>query len=204
MHLVNAIIIRQIISLIHSFSIAPRQVHYYSVALLTQHGYCVGVSRWSTTGNCEWRTCPRVTVIGFEPMTLRTKGDESTNEPPCPTMYVYSSRDWIAKRFPWEFLTCHYALLQVARDVVKSGATHHWGRSSRSSAWTAVRSQWPAAECSKVRGCHSYPRICRPPTTAAADFCPATPGKIWCSVPTGTPHCVHLLRLCLLDHIVSV
>ena len=50
--------------LIHSFtqtiSIAPPQVHYYySEALLTQHGYCAGISRRSTTGNCEWRTCPR-------------------------------------------------------------------------------------------------------------------------------------------------
>jgi len=26
---------------------------------LTQHGYCVRVSRRSATGHCEWRTCPR-------------------------------------------------------------------------------------------------------------------------------------------------
>jgi len=44
---------------IHSISIAPLQVHYYSEALLTQHGYCVRVSRRSTTGNCEWRTSPK-------------------------------------------------------------------------------------------------------------------------------------------------
>jgi len=44
-------------SLIHSFiqaiSIAPLQVHYYSEALPTKHGYCVAVSRRSATGNCE-------------------------------------------------------------------------------------------------------------------------------------------------------
>jgi len=44
-------------SFIHSFiqaiSIAPLQVHYYSEALPTQHGYCAGDSRRSATGNCE-------------------------------------------------------------------------------------------------------------------------------------------------------
>src|SRR6218665_2442177 len=38
---------------IQDISIAPLQVHYYSEALPTQHGYCVGVSRRSATGNCE-------------------------------------------------------------------------------------------------------------------------------------------------------
>src|SRR6218665_2499167 len=64
-------------------------VHYYSEALPAQHEYCAGVSRRSTTGNCELRTCPRSLYVaartGFEPMTLRTKGDESANEPPRPT-----------------------------------------------------------------------------------------------------------------------
>jgi len=47
-------------SFIHSgYSVAPLQVHYYSEALPTQHGYSVGVSRRSATGNCERRTCPR-------------------------------------------------------------------------------------------------------------------------------------------------
>jgi len=44
---------------IQAISLAPLQVHYFSEALPTQHGYCVGVSRRSATGNCEWRTCPR-------------------------------------------------------------------------------------------------------------------------------------------------
>jgi len=43
------------LSFIHAISIAPLQVHNYSEALLTQHGYCVRVSRPSITGNCEWR-----------------------------------------------------------------------------------------------------------------------------------------------------
>jgi len=46
-------------SFIQAISIAPLQVHYYSEALLTQHGYCAGVSLRSATGNCELRTCPR-------------------------------------------------------------------------------------------------------------------------------------------------
>ena len=28
--------------------------------------------------------------VGFEPVALRTKGDESTNEPPLPTIWVLS------------------------------------------------------------------------------------------------------------------
>src|SRR6218665_1713563 len=46
-------------SFIQTISIAPLQVHFYSEALPTQHGYCAGVSRRSATGNCELRTCPR-------------------------------------------------------------------------------------------------------------------------------------------------
>jgi len=49
--------------MIHSFiqtiSIAPLQVHYYSEALSTQHGYSAGISHRSAIGNCEWRTCSR-------------------------------------------------------------------------------------------------------------------------------------------------
>ena len=46
-------------SFIHSISIPPLQVHYYSEELPTQHGICVGVARRSATGNFELRTCPR-------------------------------------------------------------------------------------------------------------------------------------------------
>ena len=44
---------------IQAISIALLYVLYYSEALPTQHGYCAGISRQSTTGNCELRTCPR-------------------------------------------------------------------------------------------------------------------------------------------------
>ena len=80
-------------SFIHTISVAPLQVHYayYSESLPTQHGYCVGISLQSATGNYELRTCPRLqgpyvaARVGFEPATLQTKGDESTYEPPRPT-----------------------------------------------------------------------------------------------------------------------
>jgi len=52
--------------LIHSFvpdiSIVLLQVHYYSEALQSPDNSIDTVSkltRRSTTGNCEWRTCPR-------------------------------------------------------------------------------------------------------------------------------------------------
>src|SRR6218665_401139 len=48
-----------ILLFIQAISIAPLQVRYYSEVLPTQHGYCVGVSRRSASGNCELRTCPR-------------------------------------------------------------------------------------------------------------------------------------------------
>ena len=38
--------------LFHSFIQAISIAHYYSEALLTQHGYCVGISRRSATG--QW------------------------------------------------------------------------------------------------------------------------------------------------------
>ena len=46
-------------SFIQTLFIAPVQVHFYSEALPTQHGYCAGVSRRSATDNCELRTYPR-------------------------------------------------------------------------------------------------------------------------------------------------
>jgi len=51
-------------SFIHSFRLFLwhlfKFTSYYSEALPTQHRYRVGVSRRSTTGNCEWRTLPKV------------------------------------------------------------------------------------------------------------------------------------------------
>ena len=46
-------------SFIQTISIGPLQVHFYSEALPTQHGYCAGVSRRSAKGNYELRTFPR-------------------------------------------------------------------------------------------------------------------------------------------------
>jgi len=82
---------------IHSFtpeiSIAPLQVHNYSEALPTQHIYFIRFSHRSVTGNCEWRTCPRSLRgcyrTGFDPMTLRTKGVESTNEQQAPQYFLF-------------------------------------------------------------------------------------------------------------------
>jgi len=71
---------------IQAISIVPFLVHNYSEALPTQHGYCVGVSRWSATGNSERRTCSRPVWRLERDSTFRTKGDESTNEPPRPTI----------------------------------------------------------------------------------------------------------------------
>src|SRR6218665_1701798 len=45
-------------------SIAPLQVHFYSEVLPTRHGYCVGVSHRSATGNCERR--PKVPTWRLE------------------------------------------------------------------------------------------------------------------------------------------
>jgi len=49
---------------VQTISIAPLQVHYYSDALPTQHGYCARISCRSATGNCELRTCPRILCGG--------------------------------------------------------------------------------------------------------------------------------------------
>ena|SRR6218665_132992 len=57
--LVTSFLSKFIHSFIPDIFIVPLLVHYYSEALPTQHGYCVGVSRRRATGNCERRTCPR-------------------------------------------------------------------------------------------------------------------------------------------------
>ena len=78
-------------SFIQAISIAPVQVRYYFEALPTQHWYCARVLRRSATGNYELRTCPRsyvATKTGFEPTTFWSKGFDSTNAPPCPTLHA--------------------------------------------------------------------------------------------------------------------
>jgi len=63
---------------------ARLQVHYYSEVLPTQHGYYVGVSRMKRHRQLRVKDFPKVSRAGFIPVTLRTKGDEPTNEPPRP------------------------------------------------------------------------------------------------------------------------
>ena len=90
----NSISLAYIIhSFIQAISIAPLQVHYYIEALLTKHGYCAGNSCLSATGNCEWRIAQGPFVAaraGVEPMTLRTKGVDSTNAPHTPHIMAVS------------------------------------------------------------------------------------------------------------------
>ena len=77
-----------ILSFIQTISIAPLQVHYYSEALPTQHGYCAGVSRRSAqaTAGKGLAQGPYVAArAGFETAALRLKGIDSTNAPPRPT-----------------------------------------------------------------------------------------------------------------------
>src|SRR6218665_2070397 len=76
-------------SLIQAISTAPLRVHYYcnSEALPAEHKYCVGVSRQTASEGLAQG--PYVAArAGFEPTTLRTKGDAFTNEPPSPAMLL--------------------------------------------------------------------------------------------------------------------
>jgi len=95
-------------SFIHSFiqaiSVVPLQVHYYLEVLPTQHRHCVGVN----TPKCHRQL--RVTDLPkeVELVTLWTKGDESTNETPHPTIiYMMPSR-------------CGHAVIWV-RDLANDG-----------------------------------------------------------------------------------
>src|SRR6218665_2357777 len=69
---------------IQAISIAPLPFNYYSEALPTQHGYCVVVSRRSALHRkLRVKDLPKVPTCRLErESTLRTKADESTNEPP--------------------------------------------------------------------------------------------------------------------------
>ena len=86
--LLNDFNVHSLNSFVQAISIAPLQVHYYSEVLPTQHGYCVGVSAKAphATASEGLAQGPYVAArAGLELVTLRTKGDESTNEPPHPT-----------------------------------------------------------------------------------------------------------------------
>ena len=72
-------------SFIQAISIAPLQVHYYSEALAH---YTVSEfhaeAPWATASEGLAQGTYVAARAGFQPATLRTKGDESTNEPPRP------------------------------------------------------------------------------------------------------------------------
>ena len=96
-------------SFIQSIFIAPLQVHYYSEALPTQHGYSVRVSRRSATGNCKSRTrqSPYVAATaGVEPMTLRTKFGDSINAPRTPYKFhnhMHDLTEFINAKVNWAY-----------------------------------------------------------------------------------------------------
>src|SRR6218665_1608049 len=71
-------------SFIQAISIAPVQVHY-SEALPTQHGHCA-LCRNFTPSEGLARGPYVAARAGVEPMTLRTRGVDSTNAPLTPQM----------------------------------------------------------------------------------------------------------------------
>ena len=82
-------------SFIHGISIAPLRIHYYSDVLSTPHGHCVGVSPWSATGNCEWRTCqgPYMAArAGSEPTTFGRKASNLPMSHHTPHIILW---DWL-------------------------------------------------------------------------------------------------------------
>ena len=81
---------------------APLQVDNYPEALQTLHGYCVGSFTPKGQRQLRVKDLPKVYMAvraGFEPATIRMKGDETTNEPKRPTTYyiTYGRR---TKAFP--------------------------------------------------------------------------------------------------------
>ena len=116
------------VSFIQAISIAPLQVHYYTEALPTQHRYYVEVSLRSTAGNCKWRTCPRSlrgARPGFEPATLRTKGDEFTNEPPRPPVHVGCILAPTMGNLLWMTFTVDVIMIFVATFATESAVEKH-------------------------------------------------------------------------------
>src|SRR6218665_2470289 len=71
-------------SFIQAISIAPLQVHYYSEARIL----CQVEAQEAALSEGLAQSPYGAAKAGFEPTTLRTKGDESTNEPPYPANCV--------------------------------------------------------------------------------------------------------------------
>src|SRR6218665_3426962 len=107
MYITHTAVLARCCSFIHSFiqsliqavSTAPLQVHYYSEALSTHHGYCAGLSRRSATGNCERRTCPRALRGGLRASLTHDSPNERRPLCQCAThanhtlAYVYMHVD---------------------------------------------------------------------------------------------------------------
>ena len=83
-------------SFIQAVSIVPLQVHFYSEAIPTQHGYCAEFHAEApqATASLGLAQGPYVAArAGFEPTTLRSKGFDSTKAPPRLTMYLVLIRN---------------------------------------------------------------------------------------------------------------
>ena len=79
-----------------------------------QHGYCIGVSRRSASGNCELRTYPRSLSggqSGIRTRDPRQKGFDCINEPPRPTNLTCIKA--YAERVLSGIVACAFALLIV-------------------------------------------------------------------------------------------
>src|SRR6218665_3581669 len=99
---------------IHSFipaiSIAPFKSSTTQRRSRLQHGYCIGVSRRSAQATVSKGLAQVPYVVAraaFEPMTLLTKGVDSTNEPKRPTRRMFTSVT-IAKSLNTPFIECKY------------------------------------------------------------------------------------------------
>ena len=123
-------------SFIQAISIVPLQVHIYSEAFPTQHGYRAGISRRSSTGSCKWRTCPRRLRGGYragvKPMALRTKGVDSTNAILVvmviarPTCYIFICRPntW-GVLYVWYMCVKSYILYMAGRTQIHNYGHNH-------------------------------------------------------------------------------
>ena len=60
--------------------------------------------------------------VGFEPMTLRTKGDESTNEPPRPTVYHHHIHNQSSSILP-----CHIIIHHQMSTLITCIINHYAG-----------------------------------------------------------------------------
>ena len=105
-------------SFIRAISIAPLKVHYYSEALPTQHGYCVGVLRQSATGSCKWRTCPRSLCGGKSGIRTHNPWDKMRRIYQWATTPHILLCEWLTVMLPYEMLACADKALRVSVTLV--------------------------------------------------------------------------------------